>query len=398
MKILFGALVVSASLGLGAVSLRGDTAMPLDDGPVPFGSVQNGATQFDSMQCPGGVCAPRRVTNGFYPTRWRKWPVETPAAPGPGVREAIGAPEFELPDPERETDLPQGMMTAPSPSDSRGAPPDSAVPRRSGPTAPSPQTAPRTVPRTGPAVPGLPRELQNELPSPRTDGDAPQFPFDSRPSRSAPALVARPKSHSATVLELAPQRAADNRLQSDHDVRLEPPSVLPSDETEARPLPSLAPAVRRTSHEQLESSDFPALREATRRTIADGAQQTQARPAVYEADIRSIGVWVNAAPNSAAALESGLRMQSPKLEAPGSMRSEGGPELSIATPNSPTTLAVRNVADDTWNSAAQVTNPLRDRANAGRVMMETSPASDGTAPTASASREPNIPVNPLRKR
>jgi len=51
------------------------------------------------LPCPNGACVPNRMTFGYYPTRWRKWPVTSAAATGPtaAARDAVQAPQTSEP-------------------------------------------------------------------------------------------------------------------------------------------------------------------------------------------------------------------------------------------------------------------------------------------------------------
>src|SRR5688572_16966648 len=146
-------------------------------------------------RCANGNCVPRRATNGFYHTRWRKWPEEPAAAPNPGVREGIAAPPVEIPEPENEGDLPEGAITQPPPPDDAGAGAAAPSPRRSGPTQAPPNAQP---PRAAPPD-DLPREFRDATPIPGLENGAPQFPSNDSPPRRIPALATRSANRPAAV-------------------------------------------------------------------------------------------------------------------------------------------------------------------------------------------------------
>jgi hypothetical protein len=59
------------------------------------------------LPCPNGACVPNRMTFGYYPTRWRRWPVTTaaPAGADAAARQGIQVPATSEPPPVAEDEV-----------------------------------------------------------------------------------------------------------------------------------------------------------------------------------------------------------------------------------------------------------------------------------------------------
>jgi hypothetical protein len=236
-KLLKTSLCVAA-LGWGAARLYGEVMFV----PNP------------SADCADGTCVPRRVTNGYFQTKWRKWPVEPPARPEPGVRPGIPAPPVEIPDPTEEIRLPSGSIIAPGPAPDQGPPPATDSAPRNGPLAPpAGRGAPEAAPR-----PDLPPALRNEIPPPAFDEQGSRLPPDNRSPRRIPTIASGSRNRPAAMLEASGAEgqwkpaeegapAASSRV----------PGVLPRDEMRnAEPLrkPSTDPAPHRPGSDSTDNS------------------------------------------------------------------------------------------------------------------------------------------------
>ena len=210
------------TIGWGVVRLRGETFV------IPEPSAR---------ACIDGACVPRRLTNGYYQTKWRRWPIEPAAAAKAGVREGISAPGLEVPEPDKETELPPGAFTAPSPSDEQPTGPESGLP---GSTEPRSQPPTRTIPRADPGG-DLPLDLRG-APLPGRDSRSPQYPSDMRPFRRTPAVAAAGGNRAASVLEALRSDASRQHGEEGPSNRSLAPNVLPVEAPTARPLPQPIPA------------------------------------------------------------------------------------------------------------------------------------------------------------
>jgi hypothetical protein len=121
---------------------------------------------------PGGVCVPKRVTYGYYPTLWRRWPGEP------------------LPSSEQQ----QKPENVPAPSDAQKKRPatGSAIPDATN-DIPIPPDEPQTSPlpdsmdEDSETSPALPRDLDQDLEQPSMDEDLRnQLPDSSGDSASEP--------------------------------------------------------------------------------------------------------------------------------------------------------------------------------------------------------------------
>jgi hypothetical protein len=59
------------------------------------------------LPCPNGACVPNRMTFGYYPTRWRKWPVSAAPNLGPeaAARAGVQPPATNEPPPVNEDEV-----------------------------------------------------------------------------------------------------------------------------------------------------------------------------------------------------------------------------------------------------------------------------------------------------
>jgi hypothetical protein len=74
------------------------------------------------LPCPNGACVPNRMTFGYYPTRWRKWPVTTASAGGPteAARDAIQPPQTSEPPAAVEDEVRSPFERLPKPRAPQG--------------------------------------------------------------------------------------------------------------------------------------------------------------------------------------------------------------------------------------------------------------------------------------
>ncbi len=192
-----------------------------------------------------GPCVPQRMTYGYVPTSWRRWPTDqlaagpmpeqlpTPAKepssrtkpdelpiPGDAAREP--APTDASPQPPGE----QGPLTPPfgseSPTPPFGDEPQSppsaadplAVPPSDEPPAPpadAPESTPATAPTTTEAAPLESTPADKESPPPSLDGDGPPTLPTDDPFKDDPESVVEPKPGSGARSEQH-HRAARDRL------------------------------------------------------------------------------------------------------------------------------------------------------------------------------------------
>lgn len=383
--------VCAVALAWSAVGLASDTVAP----------------SVVSPQCADGSCVPRRLTNGYYPTTWRRWPVDPPARGKAGVREGISAPNMEVPPPRLETYLPEGVLIAPPPADQGGA--DGGFesgPRESFPGTPPPGPA---APRGG-SPEGVPPELRSEATR------IPQSPTRQR------AIAGREINRPAAVVEaLRSDAAVYPSAVKGRGVPANIPAALPSDEGKAQPLAPPAdveaPSIRPTAHPAPTLQSLHLDYDQTERADqAGGASRTNWSPnrAGYEdatlpkvegnqSDARG---WLPASEQTAS------RQATSNLNAPAAIYARtlakapkrSHAELTISAPHSPATLAVRTVSDEVGNSNSQFRNPLRGGPAVTRVAFEASEAASEESPAEPVSStarplekaELELPDNPLR--
>ncbi len=204
----FSAGLCMAALGWSAAHLYGEVTLP------------PGAL----AECADGSCVPRRVTNGYFPTKWRPWPVKPPATPAPGVAPGIPAPPVELPTPAEETRRPSGGIIAPRPQPAPSTSPDATnddVPDF-GPAAPPPDGgAPPADPRDD-----LPPALRNQIPATGRNGLSSTLPPDPRSPRRIPNVALR-RTRPATVVEALREETTWQPTRDPQHTR--EPGMLPSD-------------------------------------------------------------------------------------------------------------------------------------------------------------------------
>jgi hypothetical protein len=216
--------------------------------------------------CADGQCFASPLTHGYYPTRWRRWPLETMAqaaekpAPLPAtLREDV--PPFEIPPAEQEDrrapppsvpagdQMPAGVPSgappaqgAPSgPAPPQGTQPPAGGPGYPAPSFPPPQTAPPAAPFTPPAAPVPPSGTgplyRNLPPDSPLNRSGPMGDLDPPPSLPfGPALVAPEQP-----LRDVSQRPAELPVQS--------PRVRPAYAPSSDPPPALPIAL--ASYEEL---------------------------------------------------------------------------------------------------------------------------------------------------
>jgi hypothetical protein len=383
--------VCALALGWSAVGLASDTVVP----------------SIVSPQCADGSCVPRRLTNGYYPTTWRRWPVDPPARGKMGVREGISAPNMELPPPRLETYLPEGVLIAPPPTDPGGADGDfDSGPRESFPGTPPPGPA---APRGG-SPEGVPPELRSE--PTRT----PQSPTRQR------AIAGREINRSAAVTEaLRSDAAVHPSAAKGLNVPANIPAALPNDEGRAQPLstpsdveaPSNQPTARSAptlhslhlDYDQTERADQAGGTGRTNWSPTRAGYELAKSPKA-ESNQSDAGGWL-AASEQAASRQATSNLNAPAAiyarslaKAPKRSRAE----LTISAPHSPATLAVRTVSDEVWNPNSQFRNPLRGGPAVTKVAFETSEAASEESPVDPVSSmagplesaELELPDNPLR--
>ena len=150
------------------------------------------APTYPPAECSNGAeggCTPRRITYGYYPTNWRRWPSEgpTPAQPQP---ESLPMPAKKEPLPKVEPDLP----ISPSeevplfPTDNEPATPEKSLESSlvppfddSAPEPPKDNSGEMGVPDGAPRRPSTSQDLppgpdKVELPAPSTEDLPPSMP------------------------------------------------------------------------------------------------------------------------------------------------------------------------------------------------------------------------------
>lgn len=404
------------ALGWGAARLYGEVMTVPEASPV----------------CVDGACVPRRVTNGYYPTKWRPWPVPPPAAARPGVRPGIPAPPVELPDPSVETQLPEGAIPAPSPREGPDVAPDNDMGPRTRPTAPPPARGPAGIePRPG-LPPELRNELRNEVPRPSLDDQGSRLPADNRSPRRIPAIALRGGNRPAAVVKALRNEAAWQPVNG-NDAREESriPGILPSDAEEtAEPLhkaPAAAapfrPETRSYDHrEESPNAELPAPANTasgstTSASTCLGARLYALRERAAELDDSSESAvgWTGMDRSEAPAEGSSLRLSATGLNAPatvrerhvgeGVRRASAVADLTISSPAPSAVLAVRTTGHDGWSQSGSKGNPLRGGSPVTRVAFESAEAfsdqrrdeeTDSELNVRSSSSDTAVPANPLR--
>jgi hypothetical protein len=392
----------AAALALSAVGLYAETIVP----------------SVASSRCANGACTPRRLTNGYYPTVWRRWPVEPPAPEKPGVRESISAPGVELPSPNVEITLPRGVLIEPPPLEESGANEDFGPAPSERPTLPGPPT-PRREPQEG-----MPPELR---------GEPSRFPTNREMPGRQRAIAGREVNRPAAVIEALRNEASldavdeiaprtNSRIPAalpEHDGMAQPmppPQALQTPAAKSAEAPTIVPRAGSISssqavpleNEQALRSDSAVSRQGrtnwspTRSMHEDAVQP---RSSISQVDTRS---WI-APPEQTASRQPASGLNAPaaiyaRTLAHDVRRSATRADFSISAPASPAVLAVRTVSDEGWNPNSQFRNPLRGASAVTKVAFESGeiPREESPIETAGqAARLPQreelaLPDNPLR--
>ena len=175
-------------------------------------------------QCysPLGVpCAPKRESYGYFPTIWRRWPIEQPETIAPREPETLPTPA-EQPSPAIVSDgagtVPSGPgPTPPSPVVPEGQPPESplAPPFEDAPLKSPSEVAPLPSPFDD-APPGLPDAADSPSPPPMK----PQPTTEALPSNDLPA---QPEKQPAADADLPPTMPSDDPFKDDPESEVGPP-------------------------------------------------------------------------------------------------------------------------------------------------------------------------------
>jgi hypothetical protein len=185
--------------GAGLLNAQADVALPSPESDVMLGAPHG------HMYCIDGVCTPLRITNGFHPTRWRKWPIAPPAPAPRGAREGISPPAVDVPAPDAEAEIP-GRAGMPQ-GRPRSEPPEGAG-STTEPDFGAPDGGTRE-PSTSPTLPVEPREpeMPPELEDlrgrsqPPERGRLPQLQRDDRSPRRMPPVATRMLNRQASLVE-----------------------------------------------------------------------------------------------------------------------------------------------------------------------------------------------------
>jgi hypothetical protein len=344
-------------------------------------------------RCADGSCVPRRLTNGFYPTTWRQWPVAPPAQAKPGVREGISAPSVELPSPQMETYLPEGVLVAPPPLDQGGT--DGGFEPRPRDSIPGPPSGP-TPPR-GESPQGVPPELRS---------GTLRTPLDKQTPRRQRAIAGREINRPAAVLEslnVDPVEPPSSTVRRDAGANI--PAALPNDVGTAQPLsphsddetPSLGPMARWTTPLRLPQEPTDPSSHAGDRSGRTNWSPSRAREAEYPAQPKAAINQPHVRSRLATAERAAFRQTAAGLNAPAaiyartlasdSQQSAARAHLTIGAPQAPAVLAVRTVTDEGWNPSTQFRNPLRGAQAVSRVAL-----GEADTPRELTLGDPNVPA------
>jgi hypothetical protein len=124
-----------------------------------------------------GPCVPKRVTYGYTPTNWRRWPTDQAANAPKAEPESLPTPAKEA----RPSEEPEGPILAPE------EPPQ--TPAESEPATPKPDVAPPFAPPFDDTPPAPPKELP-----PPTEELLPDAPPELPADRQSPLDSAAPPS------------------------------------------------------------------------------------------------------------------------------------------------------------------------------------------------------------
>jgi hypothetical protein len=150
---------------------------------------------------PGGVCVPKRVTYGYYPTLWRRWPGEGLPSSGPQQKpENVPAPS------ETQKKRPGTGSAIPDTTDDMPVRPD------------EPQTSPlpdSTDEDTG-TSPALPRDLDQDLEQPTMDEDLRnQLPIETPDDSDAEQMT--PDTEPDSLPDSLPDTSAPNSTEPEEN-------------------------------------------------------------------------------------------------------------------------------------------------------------------------------------
>jgi hypothetical protein len=184
-----------------------------------------------------GTCTTNRLTYGYYPTRWRKWPI-----PAPVVQQRTKQPGRAAAEPEKAEPAPRGGTTEQL-EEKKGSPLDDNAPvppkdsMDTPPEMPSdiksdlPQPGERDLPKLLPDVPGARPELPGLNP-PKPNKPSDDDPFKDEPPLEGSPTPAMPRENSGVQSirwRTAPTMAVRNNMlrQGAAQTPVEEPELLP---------------------------------------------------------------------------------------------------------------------------------------------------------------------------
>jgi hypothetical protein len=202
----------------------------------------------------GVPCVPQRVTYGYFPTQWRRWPIEHVEAVAPGEPETVPTPAAQpLPEAPPQDEIPQPPSgPAEKPPEEPSAPPFDTGPPTQPPAAPpggemplpppledepfAPPPSESPLPPFEDAPPGLPPA---ESPVP---GATPEPPADTKPSEELPEP---PGQAPPPDLDAPPTMPDDDPFKDEPESPMPPAAGAPKPDTGRldephRPLPHAA--------------------------------------------------------------------------------------------------------------------------------------------------------------
>jgi hypothetical protein len=340
-KTILAGVCCALGTGAGLLNVRADVTLPPPEADLMLGPPQG------NVYCIDGVCTPVRITNGFHPTRWRKWPIVPPGAAPRGAREGISPPSVDVPGPDVEAEIPgragmpQGQQrSAPPSGETESTEPDLGSPNR-GPREPS--TSP-TLP-VEPREPEMPPELSPEefrgRSQPPERGRQPQLQRDGRSPRRMPPVATRMLNRQASLAETLRGEATEEEEDTTGD---ELPSVRSVPKPVSRPSEDLHPSAATPNPTPWQGTKPPRTTPLDDRPPAEqprAGSAFQSKPA-------------------ASAARGGVRSASANVS----------PGESRVVRASAATLAVRPKIRDTWESDLVPANPLRARENGAQRQRE----------------------------
>jgi hypothetical protein len=298
------------------------------------------------VYCIDGVCTPLRITNGFHPTRWRKWPISPPAAAPRGAREGISPPTLDVPGPDVEAEIPgrAGMPLGEPRSEPPTGAPDTTEPDLGDPGAERGRREPSTSPTlpVEPREPEMPPELTPDdyrgRSQPPERGRLPQLQRDDRSPRRMPPVATRMLNRQASLVETLRGETTDATQESTSD---ELPSVRFQPKTASRLTEDSHPSAATPSPAPFQGTRAP------RTTPFDNrppAEQPRAGSAFHGKSGTHSAVGGRARQVSA-------------------IMTDGDNRVAQA---SAATIAVRPKITDSWESELVPANPLRSRDSGGQ--------------------------------